>query len=175
MLPLGCIVNQQCWIITGGRSLVIDGGMATFKIVGMYIFANRFPCLADIGILGQICFLLSLIHICVCRHSRYNGQSCGGHTCRRSGVPGGGRRLRAPVAELCVCLVGAELFLVRFEIVPGDIGLVMPGNEYPPFFLVRETDGMVFEMAVSIYGFIVPVTAIHLSLIHIFSKYYIMI
>ena len=65
-------------------------------------------------------------------------------------------------AELCVCLVGAELFLVRFEIVPGDIGLVMPGNEYPPFFLVRETDGMVFEMAVSIYGFIVPVTAIHI-------------
>lgn len=58
MLPLGCIVNQQCWIITGGRSLVIDGGMATFKIVGMYIFANRFPCLADIGILGQICFLI---------------------------------------------------------------------------------------------------------------------
>ena len=58
MLPLGCIVNQQCWIITGGRSLIIDGGMATFKIVGMYISTNRFPYLTDIGILGQICFLI---------------------------------------------------------------------------------------------------------------------
>ena len=44
MFLLGCIVNQHSWMITGGRSLVIDGGMETFKIVGILIADWLYEC-----------------------------------------------------------------------------------------------------------------------------------
>ena len=58
MSPLSCILNQKYRIIIGCRSLIVNGRMTTFKIVGMNIFPNRFPCFTDIGILGKICFLI---------------------------------------------------------------------------------------------------------------------
>ncbi len=51
MSPLSCILNQKYRIIIGCRSLIVNGRMTTFKIVGMNIFPNRFPCFTDIGIL----------------------------------------------------------------------------------------------------------------------------
>lgn len=58
MSPLSCIFNQKYRIIVGCRSLIVNSRVTTFKIVGMNIFPNRFPCFTDIGILGQICFLV---------------------------------------------------------------------------------------------------------------------
>ena len=49
MSPLSCILNQKYRIIIGCRSLIVNGRMTTFKIVGMNIFPNRFPCFTDIG------------------------------------------------------------------------------------------------------------------------------
>lgn len=58
MLPLSCIINQQCWIVAGRWCLIINSGMAAFKIVGVDIFPDCLPRLTDIGILGKICFLV---------------------------------------------------------------------------------------------------------------------
>lgn len=58
MLPLCCIIKQQCRIVAGCRSLVVDSRMTAFKIVGMDIFPYRLSSLADVGILGKVCFLV---------------------------------------------------------------------------------------------------------------------
>ena len=60
MLPLCCIINQQCRIVAGCRSLVVDSRMTAFKIVGMDIFPYRLSSLADVGILGKVCSLVLL-------------------------------------------------------------------------------------------------------------------
>ncbi len=58
MLPLCYIINQQCRIVAGCRSLVVDSRMTAFKIVGIDIFPYRLSSLADVGILGKVCFLV---------------------------------------------------------------------------------------------------------------------
>ena len=52
MFPLWCIINQQCRIVVGCRSLVVNSRMTAF------IFPYRLSSLADAGILGKVCFLV---------------------------------------------------------------------------------------------------------------------
>lgn len=73
-----------------------------------------------------------------------------------------GSPLTRRTAALYICLVGGKALLVFLEFFPGDISLVMTGEEYFPVFFVWETDGVVFEMPVGINGFIVTIAPIHI-------------